>query len=92
MQGFPDNRARKAVSRTHNCGVEAAANWLMEHSGDADIDEPLELTVWLVLQNGRTAIDTESLALEMQWSGGEGRAKSFLSLHLEATQRSMQSL
>lgn len=40
--GFPDNRAKKAVFRTHNCGVEPAANWLMEHSTDADIDDPWE--------------------------------------------------
>jgi uncharacterized UBP type Zn finger protein len=48
MQGFPDNRAKKAVFRTHNCGVEPAANWLMEHSTDSDIDDPLELTVSLL--------------------------------------------
>ena len=45
MQGFPHNRARKAVFRTHNCGVEPAVNWLMEHTADADIDEPLEIAV-----------------------------------------------
>lgn len=45
MQGFPHNRASKAVFRTHNCGVEPAVNWLMEHTADADIDEPLEIAV-----------------------------------------------
>ena len=49
LQGFPSQRASKAVIRTHNCGVEPAVNWLMEHSSDADIDVPLELAVNLLI-------------------------------------------
>lgn len=45
MQGFPRVRAEKAVFHTHNCGVEPAVHWLMEHCEDTDIDTPLNLAV-----------------------------------------------
>ena len=53
LQGFPSQRAGKAVFRTHNCGVEPAVNWLMEHSSDADIDVPLELAVVSIIPHPR---------------------------------------
>ena len=45
LQGFARVRSEKAVFHTHNCGVEPAVHWLMEHSEDADIDTPLNLAV-----------------------------------------------
>jgi len=45
MQGFPRVRSEKAVFHTHNCGVEPAVHWLMEHSEDTDLDTPLNLAV-----------------------------------------------
>ncbi len=44
-QGFPRVRSEKAVYHTHNCGVEPAVHWLMEHSEDTDLDTPLNLAV-----------------------------------------------
>jgi uncharacterized UBP type Zn finger protein len=44
-QGFPRVRSEKAVFHTHNCGVEPAVHWLMEHSEDTDLDTPLNLAV-----------------------------------------------
>ncbi|KAL0045326.1 hypothetical protein WJX82_003857 [Trebouxia sp. C0006] len=41
--GFPQVRSEKAVFHTHNCGVEPAVHWLMEHSEDTDLDTPLNL-------------------------------------------------
>nr|ACO10140.1 SAPK substrate protein 1 [Osmerus mordax] len=38
--GFDRNRAEKAVAHTGNQGIERAMDWLMEHEGDPDIDEP----------------------------------------------------
>ncbi|KAM3866499.1 UBX domain-containing protein 1 [Diretmus argenteus] len=38
--GFERNRAEKAVANTGNQGIERAMDWLMEHEGDPDIDEP----------------------------------------------------
>ncbi|KAL0973873.1 hypothetical protein UPYG_G00212270 [Umbra pygmaea] len=38
--GFERNRAEKAVAHTGNQGIERAMDWLMEHEGDPDIDEP----------------------------------------------------
>lgn len=32
--GFPVEGCRKAVLNTHNQGIEAAMNWVMEHMGD----------------------------------------------------------
>ena len=37
---FGHNSCRRAVLAT-NSNLEAASNWLMEHAGDADFDEPL---------------------------------------------------
>jgi len=57
-QGFPQVRSEKAVFHTHNCGVEPAVHWLMEHSEDTDLDTPLNLAVrymrlavWLLLKS-----------------------------------------
>ncbi|KAJ3587604.1 hypothetical protein NHX12_011201 [Muraenolepis orangiensis] len=38
--GFGRNRAERAVANTGNQGIERAMDWLMEHEGDPDIDEP----------------------------------------------------
>ncbi|KAH7721977.1 ubiquitin carboxyl-terminal hydrolase [Aphelenchoides avenae] len=38
--GFTENAARKAAHVTQNAGVEPAINWVMEHMGDADINDP----------------------------------------------------
>lgn len=43
--GFSLNAARKATYLTKNGGVEAAAEWIMQHLDDADInDEHPDLT------------------------------------------------
>ncbi|KAF0288916.1 UBX domain-containing protein 1-A [Amphibalanus amphitrite] len=39
--GFPKNRAEKALALTGNKGAEAAMEWLLQHSEDPDIDDPL---------------------------------------------------
>eukprot|EP00284_Hemiselmis_tepida_P004954 CAMPEP_0174945216 /NCGR_PEP_ID=MMETSP1355-20121228/80988_1 /TAXON_ID=464990 /ORGANISM="Hemiselmis tepida, Strain CCMP443" /LENGTH=50 /DNA_ID=CAMNT_0016192573 /DNA_START=36 /DNA_END=185 /DNA_ORIENTATION=+ len=39
--GFPELRAERGLWLTGNSSLEAAVNWLAEHSEDADIDEPL---------------------------------------------------
>lgn len=41
--GFPREACRKAVYHTNNQGVEAAMNWVFEHSQDADFATPLNL-------------------------------------------------
>jgi len=41
--GFPIEACRKAVYHTNNQGVEAATNWVFEHSQDADFASPLQL-------------------------------------------------
>lgn len=40
--GFPRNRAEKAILVTGNQGAESAMEWLLVHSDDPRIDEPLE--------------------------------------------------
>lgn len=40
--GFPRNRAEKALVLTGNQGAEFAMEWLLVHSDDPRIDEPLE--------------------------------------------------
>lgn len=39
--GFSVNKATRALHFSGNSTVEGAVNWLMEHEGDADLDEPL---------------------------------------------------
>mmetsp|Transcript_21409 Transcript_21409/g.36513 ORF Transcript_21409/g.36513 Transcript_21409/m.36513 type:complete len:444 (-) Transcript_21409:341-1672(-) len=39
--GFGRDRAVRAIYHTGGAGVEAAANWVVDHEGDADIDQPL---------------------------------------------------
>lgn len=41
--GFPWEACRKAVHFTGNSGCESAMAWVMEHMGDADFAEPLQL-------------------------------------------------
>jgi len=41
--GFAYEGCRKAVYHTKNTGVEPAMNWVMEHMGDADFSDPLQL-------------------------------------------------
>ena len=38
--GFPENRARKALQITRG-HAQLGMEWLLEHEGDADIDESL---------------------------------------------------
>ncbi|GMH42261.1 hypothetical protein BSKO_10180 [Bryopsis sp. KO-2023] len=38
--GFPEDRSRKALIETHNMGMEAAINWLMEND-TTDVDIPM---------------------------------------------------
>ncbi|KAJ2833280.1 ubiquitin C-terminal hydrolase Ubp14 [Coemansia furcata] len=38
--GFPRVRCVKAVSKTGNCGADAAMTWIFEHMDDPDIDVP----------------------------------------------------
>jgi len=39
--GFPKNRAEKALKMTGNKGPEAAMEWLLTHSDDPTIDDPI---------------------------------------------------
>ncbi|CDQ83633.1 UBX domain-containing protein 1 [Oncorhynchus mykiss] len=52
--GFDRNRAEKAVAHTGNQGIERAMDWLMEHEGDPDIDEPYVPPVGNVLGGSGT--------------------------------------
>ncbi|CAL8268698.1 unnamed protein product [Boreogadus saida] len=38
--GFGRNSAERAVANTGNQGIERAMDWLVEHEGDPDLDEP----------------------------------------------------
>ncbi|KAG0286589.1 hypothetical protein BGZ96_009332 [Linnemannia gamsii] len=39
--GFPRNRVLKALRVTKNAGLQPAMDWLVEHSEDPDIDDPI---------------------------------------------------
>eukprot|EP00013_Stygamoeba_regulata_P008730 CAMPEP_0177681098 /NCGR_PEP_ID=MMETSP0447-20121125/30529_1 /TAXON_ID=0 /ORGANISM="Stygamoeba regulata, Strain BSH-02190019" /LENGTH=875 /DNA_ID=CAMNT_0019190481 /DNA_START=77 /DNA_END=2704 /DNA_ORIENTATION=- len=36
-----ENACKRAVLAVHNAGMEPAMNWLMDHMGDADINDPI---------------------------------------------------
>jgi ubiquitin carboxyl-terminal hydrolase 5/13 len=38
--GFSRNGCSRALYETKNSGVEAAMNWVMEHMGDANFNDP----------------------------------------------------
>ncbi|KAL7078352.1 hypothetical protein ACQ4LE_002410 [Meloidogyne hapla] len=38
--GFTENASIKAAIHTNNAGLESAANWILQHLGDSDLDEP----------------------------------------------------
>jgi ubiquitin carboxyl-terminal hydrolase 5/13 len=38
--GFDVNGCKRAAFHTKNAGIEAALNWVMEHSADSDFDHP----------------------------------------------------
>ncbi|KAJ1726755.1 hypothetical protein LPJ61_004983 [Coemansia biformis] len=40
--GFPEARVDKALRATKSSGLQQALDWLDEHAGDSDIDEPAE--------------------------------------------------
>ncbi|GJJ75313.1 UBX domain-containing protein 1/4 [Entomortierella parvispora] len=40
--GFPRNRVIKAMRATKNAGLQPAMDWLVAHSEDADIDDPIQ--------------------------------------------------
>ncbi|KAG0011876.1 UBX domain-containing protein 1 [Podila clonocystis] len=42
--GFPKNRVLKALKATKNSGLQPAMDWLVEHSEDANIDDPIPET------------------------------------------------
>jgi hypothetical protein len=39
--GFGEARAARGLHFSGNSSIEGAINWLAEHEGDADLDEPL---------------------------------------------------
>jgi hypothetical protein len=39
FQGFPEHRAKNALRATHDCGTEAALQWLLENEGTTALDE-----------------------------------------------------
>lgn len=40
IMGFSPDACKRALYFTENRGIEEASNWLMEHIGDADINDP----------------------------------------------------
>lgn len=49
---FPRNRAVRSLHGSGNSSVEGAINWLADHEGDDDLDEPLmvkKVSGWSVL-------------------------------------------
>lgn len=39
--GFSENGSKRAALAVANASAEAATNWVMEHMGDADFNDPL---------------------------------------------------
>jgi len=78
--GFPREACRKAVYHTDNQGVEAAMNWVFEHSQDADFAAPLQLPNQQQQQQQQQTFqaDAEGLAMIMSLGFTEGQAKKAL--------------
>lgn len=43
--GFPLNSCKRAIIKTKNASIDAAMNWIFEHSQDADFADPIDQTL-----------------------------------------------
>ena len=65
--GFPETRAKRAVWKTCNEGVEKAVDWLTLHADDEDIDGPLPEEVEAVPQVSKLSREeAQKAALDLQ--------------------------
>jgi ubiquitin carboxyl-terminal hydrolase 5/13 len=77
------NACERAALAVSNASVEAAANWLMEHMGDADIDLPVATTSSSSSSSssgGGDATGVDAAALEMIMAMGFDQPKASLAL------------
>jgi len=75
--GFPWEACRKAVHFTGNSGTESAMAWVMEHMGDADFAEPLQLPT---KSSGNDKFTPDEDGLGMIMSMGFSREQATLAL------------
>lgn len=73
--GFHTEACKKAVYFTQNAGVEAAMNWIFEHSEDADFTDPLNIPG--TSQNQDTC-NMEDVAMLVSMGFNETQAKKAL--------------
>uniref|UniRef100_A0A7S3AWU9 UBA domain-containing protein n=2 Tax=Haptolina ericina TaxID=156174 RepID=A0A7S3AWU9_9EUKA len=73
--GFTELRAQKALAKTSNAGLEEAINWLSEHLEDADIDDPMEVSVKTQEELGEEAAKALAGGGSSQLTAEEKKAK-----------------
>ena len=72
--GFARDGCRRAVFNTGNSGVEAAMNWVMEHMGDADFNDPFQPAAATKKPKG-PAPDEEAIAMVMSMGFSRDQAE-----------------
>lgn len=53
--GFSENGSKRAALAVGNSSAEAATNWVMEHMGDADLNDPLPPPGELLVSSSESA-------------------------------------
>merc|ERR1719457_480192 len=84
--GFGREACRKAVYHTENQGIEAAMNWVFEHSQDPDFNSPLQLPTPSTPSTGATTgagaqvfqADAEAVAMIMAMGFTDVQARKAL--------------
>jgi len=80
--GFGENGCKRAAVATNNSGAEAAMNWVLEHMGDADFNDPYpppEAAAAATADAGAgAAVDPEALMTLQSFGFSEAHARAAL--------------
>lgn len=67
--GFQRNACTRALVATGNSGAEMAMNWIMEHMGDADINDPIPCALGGTGTIGGTFVPSEDAMASIEAMG-----------------------
>jgi len=79
QMGFSENAAKRGIKATNNGDLEAVINWIMEHMGDSDLNDPLPSSAASPKpSSGGASVNSESLGMLVAMGINEKHAKRAL--------------